>query len=154
MGLKRGFAALFQIGSGASAKTVKTRGDITYTENYTEIEVKNAASNDVRYIPGMGNVEFSVTIQGGTDPEDGDSYDAYQALLAYYSAGTTFPATFTSPGGLSRTKNFVITQWTDNDPIDGLNDATITLRISGGSVGEDFFPAAGSSSGSSSGTGN
>lgn len=151
MSLKRGFSALFQIGSGADLKTVKTRGDITYTENYTEIEVKNAASNDVRYIPGMGNVEFNVTVQAGTDPEDAADYDAYLALYNYYINGTTFPGTFTSPGGFSRTKNFVITQWTDNDPVDGLNDATLTLRISGGTVGESFF-GSGSGSGSGSGT--
>jgi len=147
MSLKRGFAAVFKIGSGSDEKTVKTRGDITYTENYTEIEVKNAASNDVRYIPGMGAVSFQVTIQAGTDPEDSESYDAYQALYGYFNAGTTFLGTFTSPGGFSRSKNFVITQWTDNDAVDGLNEATLTLRISGGTLGENFFDSASQSSG-------
>ena len=147
MSLKRGFAAVFKIGSGSDEKTVKTRGDITYTENYTEIEVKNAASNDVRYIPGMGAVSFQVTILAGTDPEDSESYDAYQALYGYFNSGTTFLGTFTSPGGFSRSKNFVITQWTDNDAVDGLNEATITLRISGGTLGENFFDGASQSSG-------
>lgn len=146
MGLKRGFDATFSVGSGQNLKVIKTRGDITYQESYTEIEVKNAASNDVRYIPGMKAVEFTLTVQGGTDPEDADSVDAYETLLAYYTAGTTFPGTFTSPGGFSRTKNFVITRWQDNDPVDGLNEASVTLRISGGTAGEDFFTAATQSS--------
>lgn len=151
MGLKRGFNATVKVGTGADQKTVKTRGDVTYTESYTEIEVKNAASNDVRYIPGMRSTEFSISIQAGTDPEDSESYDAYQALLGFYNAGTTFPLEFTSPGGFTRTENFIITNWTDNDPVDGLNDATLTLRISGGTVGESFFEAT-SSGGSSSGS--
>lgn len=142
MGLKRGFDATFSVGSGQDLKVIKTRGDVTYQESYTEIEVKNAASNDVRYIPGMKAVEFTLTVQGGTDPEDADSVDAYETLLAYYTAGTTFPGTFTSPGGFSRTKNFVITRWQDNDPVDGLNEASVTLRISGGTAGEDFFTTA------------
>ena len=152
MGLKRGFNATVKVGTGADQKTVKTRGDVTYTESFTEIEVKNAASNDVRYIPGMRSTEFSISIQAGTDPEDSESYDAYQALLGFYNAGTTFPLEFTSPGGFTRTENFIITNWTDNDPVEGLNDATLTLRISGGTAGESFFES--TSSGGSSGTGN
>ena len=152
MGLKRGFNATVKVGTGADQKTVKTRGDVTYTESFTEIEVKNAASNDVRYIPGMRSTEFSISIQAGTDPEDSESYDAYQALLGFYNAGTTFPLEFTSPGGFTRTENFIITNWTDNDPVDCLNDATLTLRISGGTAGESFFES--TSSGGSSGTGN
>ena len=152
MGLKRGFDATVTVGTGSDAKTVKTRGDITYTESYTEIEVKNAASNDVRYIPGMRTAEFSMAIQAGTDPEDSADYDAYAALLAYYNAGTTFPITFTSPGGFTKTENFVITNWTDNDPVDGLNDATLTLRISGGTAGESFFTTSSSSGSSGNGT--
>lgn len=152
MGLKRGFNASVTLGSGAEAKTVKTRGDITYQESYTEIEVKNAASNDVRYVPGMRATDYSMNIQAGTDPEDAASYDAYSALYAYYNTGTTFPLTFTSPGGFTRTRNFIITNWQDNDPIDGLNDATLTLRISGGTVGEDFFPAASAGGSGASGS--
>ena len=110
MGLKRGFDATVTVGTGSDAKTVKTRGDITYTESYTEIEVKNAASNAVRYIPGMRTAEFSMTIQ------------------------------------------VVITNWTDNDPVDGLNDATLTLRISGGTAGESFFTTSSSSGSSGNGT--
>lgn len=130
MGLKRGFDAVVSIGSGASAKTLLTRGDVTYEESRTEIEVKNAASDKVRYIAGMRATTFNLNVQAGTDEEDTASYDAYAALRGYYEAGTTFPVTFTSPGGLSATENMIVTSWNDQDPVDGLNEAAVTLRIS------------------------
>lgn len=151
--LKRAFEADVSIGSGSTAKHVKTRGDISYEESYTEIEVKNAASNDVRYIPGMRATNFQMTVQAGTDPEDAADYDAYETLLGYYESGEVFALTFTSPGGLTRTKNFVITQWNDSDPIDGLNEATITLKIAAADAGDKFFGTESSGGGSGGGSG-
>ena len=139
--LKRGFEAVVSIGSGADAKTLLTRGDVSYDEAYTEIEVKNAASNEVRYIPGMKATTFQINVQAGTDPEDSASYDAYSALRGYYGSGTTFPVTFTSPGGMSVTKDMIATHWVDNDPVDGLNDATVDLKVSAGDSSTPFFPS-------------
>lgn len=135
--------------SDSAAMTVVTRGDVTYTESRTEIEVKNAAADETRYIPGMKSTEFNVQIQAGTDPEDSAGADAYAKMKAFYEAGEVFTTTFTSPGGFSRSKDMVITSWTDNDPVDGLNNADITLRVAAGSAGDTFF---GSGSGSGSGT--
>ena len=140
MGLKRGFDATVTVGTGSDAKTVKTRGDITYSESYTEIEVKNAASDEVRYVPGMKATVFDVNVQAGTDPEDTASYDAYADLRDKYETGATFPVTFTSPGGMSVTKDMLVTKWTDNDPVDGLNDATVSLKVSAGDASTPFFP--------------
>lgn len=140
MSLKRGFEATVSIGSGSNAKTLLTRGDVSYDEAYSEIEVKNAASNDVRYIPGMKSTTFQITVQAGTDPEDTASYDAYSELRGYYETGATFPVTFTSPGGMSATKNMIATHWVDNDPVDGLNEATVDLRVSAGDASTPFFP--------------
>ena len=139
MSLKRGFEAVVSIGSGASAKTLLTRGDVSYEEAYSEIEVKNAASNEVRYIPGMKATTFQINVQAGTDPEDSASYDAYSELRGYYETGTTFPVTFTSPGGMSVTKDMIATHWVDNDPVDGLNDATVDLKVSAGDASTPFF---------------
>ena len=141
MSLKRGFEATVTIGSGADAKTLLTRGDVTYDEARTEIEVKNAAADEVRYVPGMKATTFQITVQAGTDPEDSANYDAYSALRGYYETGTTFPVTFTSPGGMSVTKDMIATHWVDNDPVDGLNDATVDLRVSAGDTSTPFFPS-------------
>lgn len=140
MALKRGFSATVTIGSGSDAKTLLTRGDVTYEESRTEIEVKNAASDEVRYVPGMKATVFDVNVQAGTDPEDTASYDAYADLRDKYETGATFPVTFTSPGGMSVTKDMLVTKWTDNDPVDGLNDATVSLKVSAGDASTPFFP--------------
>lgn len=140
MALKRGFSATVTIGSGSGAKTLLTRGDVTYEESRTEIEVKNAASDEVRYVPGMKATVFDVNVQAGTDPEDTASYDAYADLREKYETGATFPVTFTSPGGMSVTKDMLVTKWTDNDPVDGLNDATVSLKVSAGDASTPFFP--------------
>lgn len=140
MALKRGFSATVTIGSGSGAKTLLTRGDVTYEESRTEIEVKNAASDEVRYVPGMKATVFDVNVQAGTDPEDTASYDAYADLRGKYETGATFPVTFTSPGGMSVTKDMLVTKWTDNDPVDGLNDATVSLKVSAGDASTPFFP--------------
>lgn len=140
MALKRGFSATVTIGSGSGAKTLLTRGDVTYEESRTEIEVKNAASDEVRYVPGMKATVFDVNVQAGTDPEDTASYDAYADLRDKYETGATFPVTFTSPGGMSVTKDMLVTKWTDNDPVDGLNDATVSLKVSAGDASTPFFP--------------
>ena len=140
MALKRGFSATVTIGSGSGAKTLLTRGDVTYEESRTEIEVKNAASDEIRYIPGMQATVFDVNVQAGTDPEDTASYDAYADLRNKYETGATFPVTFTSPGGFATTKNMIVTKWVDNDPVDGLNDATVTLKVSAGDASTPYFP--------------
>lgn len=139
MSLKRGFEATVTIGSDDSAKTLLTRGDVSFEEAYTEIEVKNAASNEVRYIPGMKTTTFQLTVQAGTDPEDSESFDAYTTLRGYYETGETFPVTFTSPGGMTATKSMIVTHWTDSDPVDGLNEATVDLKVSAGDDGDKFF---------------
>lgn len=130
MGLKRAFEASVAIKVSGTYKDILTRGDITFEESYTEIEVKNAAADEVRYLRGMAATSFQMTVQAGTDPEDTDSFDAYAALLAHNEAGTTFQLKFTSPGGVTREKSFIITNWSDANPVDGLNEATITFRIS------------------------
>lgn len=140
MALKRGFSATVTIGSGSGAKTLLTRGDVTYEESRTEIEVKNAASDEVRYVPGMKATVFDINVQAGTDPEDTASYDAYADLRDKYETGATFPVTFTSPGGMSVTKDMLVTKWVDNDPVDGLNDATVSLKVSAGDASTPFFP--------------
>ena len=140
MSLKRGFDATVTIGSGSGAKTLVTRGDVAYDESRTEIEVKNAAADEVRYVPGMQSTTFQITVQAGTDPEDTAGYDAYTELRGYYETGTTFPVTFTSPVGMSVSKNMIVTHWVDNDPVDGLNDATVDLRVSAGDASTPYFP--------------
>lgn len=150
--LKRGFEATWTIkgaGSNETPKTVVTRGDISYTTSKTEIEVKNAASNMVRYIPGMESTTFSVQVQAGTDPEDAAGVDAYSSLKTFFEEGEVFISTFTSPGGFTRETNMVITSWEDSDPVDGLNTANITLRVAAAEAGTKFY---GTSSGSGSGT--
>lgn len=140
--LKRGFDAVMTVkgsGAGATAKKVVTRGDITISSSHTEIEVKNAASNEVRYIPGMESTEFSVTVQAGVDPEDAAGYDAYDELKGFYEAGEIFEVTFTSPGGFTRTKNMIVTTWKDSDPVDDVNTAEVTLRVAAGDLGDKFF---------------
>lgn len=126
MSLKRAFEASVAVGG----KTIKTRGDVTYEETRSEIEVKNAASDETRYLAGMKATNFQMTVQVGTDPEDESSVDGYATLLAHWEAGTPFALTFTSPGGLKRTKDFIITAWSDANPIDGLNEATVTFKRS------------------------
>lgn len=137
--LKRAFEATFSIKIDDANKDVKTRGDISYEESRTEIEVKNAATDEVRYIPGMKATTFQLTVQAGTDPEDEDGFDAYEQLKSYFEDGEVFEGSFVSPGGFTRTKNFVITSWSDNDPVDGLNEATVTLKIAAGAKGNKFF---------------
>lgn len=134
MGLKRAFEASVQIKATGGYKSILTRGDVTFEESYTEIEVKNAAADEVRYLRGMNATTFSMTVQAGDDPEDSESFDAYAALLAHNEAGTTFTLKFTSPGGFTKEKNFIITNWQDADPVDGLNEATITFRVSADDV--------------------
>lgn len=152
MAIKRGFEAVMTVKgkNGTTAHTVVTRGDIRYDESSTEIEVKNAASPEVRYIAGMTATDFTVTIQAGTDPEDAAGYDAYADLEGYCRRKEIFTCTFTDPGGFSRTKNMVITKWAAQSPIDGINVAEITLKVAAGACGDTFD---GSTSGSGSGSG-
>lgn len=147
MSLLRGFEAEVALGTNV----LKTRGDVTIEESYTEIEVKNAASEEVRYLRGMKSTSFQIIVQAGTDPDDASAFDGYSALYAHYIAGDTFPLTFTAPGGFTTTKNFIITNWTENDPVDDLASATITLRVSAASP-TTSGTSSGGGSGSSSGT--
>lgn len=126
MGLKRGFEATVAV----NGKPIKTRGDVTYEESRTEIEVKNGASEDVRYKAGMKSTTYQMTVQSGVDPEDKDAVDGYAVLLGFWESGETFNLTFTSPGGLQRTKSFIITAWSDANPLEGLNEATVTFKRS------------------------
>lgn len=134
MGLKRGFEASVQLKDGNSYKTILTHGDITYETSNTEIEIKNAAADEVRYLAGMAATNFQMTVQAGTDPEDSNSVDGYSELLTHYEAGNTFTMKFTSPGGITKEKNFIITNWSDSNAVDGLNEATITFRVSAADV--------------------
>ena len=134
MGLKRGFEASVQLKDGNTYKTILTHGDITYETSNTEIEIKNAAADEVRYLAGMAATNFQMTVQAGTDPEDVSSVDGYEELLTKYEAGATFTMKFTSPGGITKEKNFIITSWSDSNAVDGLNEATITFRVSAADV--------------------
>lgn len=136
MGLKRGFEASVQLKDGNSYKTILTHGDVTYETSNTEIEIKNAAADEVRYLAGMAATNFQMTVQAGTDPEDTNSVDGYAELLTHYEAGNTFTMKFTSPGGITKEKNFIITNWSDSNAVDGLNEATITFRVSAADVSE------------------
>lgn len=151
MSLKRGFDAVVSLKDGQTYKRIRTRGDVEYEESYTEIEVKNAASNDVRYIPGMRATTYQLVVQAGTDPEDPDSIDGHAALYALYQAGTSFVFKFVSPSGFEREALFVITHWTEKDPVDGIAEAAIDFKRSAGEEGEDFFPSQSSSSGNTTG---
>ena len=134
MGLKRGFEASVQFKDGNTYKTILTHGDVTYETSNTEIEIKNAAADEVRYLAGMAATNFQMTVQAGTDPEDSNSVDGYEELLTKYEAGDTFTMKFTSPGGITKEKNFIITNWSDSNAVDGLNEATITFRVSAADV--------------------
>lgn len=153
--LKRGIDAKFSIkgASDTAALNVVTRTDLTFTTSLTEIEVKNAASNEVRYIPGMETTEFTVQVQAGTDPEDAAGFNAFTKLKGFYDNKEVFTATFTPPEGGSKTKDMIITKWVDQNPIDGLSVADITFRRAAGAAGESFSAGAGSASGSGSGSG-
>ena len=134
MGLKRGFEASVQLKDGNTYKTILTHGDVTYETSNTEIEIKTAAADEVRYLAGMAATNFQMTVQAGTDPEDANSVDGYEELLTKYEAGATFTMKFTSPGGITKEKNFIITNWSDSNAVDGLNEATITFRVSAADV--------------------
>lgn len=127
VGMKCGFDATVSI----SGSTIKTIGDITYDESKTEIEIKNRASKDIRYIQGMTATNFSMQVQAGIDPEDSSSCDGYSLILNHYNAGTAFSVEFTSPGGFSRTKDMICTAFKPTEPVDGLSVADVTLRVSG-----------------------
>ncbi len=135
MGLKRGFDATVEIKVGESYKTLLTHGDVTIETSKSEIEIKNAAADEVRYLPGMAATNFQLTVQAGTDPEDDDGFNGYATLYGFYTTGATFPVRFTSPGGFTAEKNFIVTNWSENDPVDGLNEATVTLRVSAADLG-------------------
>lgn len=134
MGLKRGFDATVQIKDGNSYKTLLTHGDVTYESSNTEIEIKNAAADEVRYLAGMAATNFQMTVQAGTDPEDEDSFDGYAKLFELYQSKDTFKMKFTSPGGFTAEKGFIITNWSDSNAVDGLNEATVTFRVSAADV--------------------
>ena len=85
MGLKRGFDATVQIKDGNSYKTLLTHGDVTYESSNTEIEIKNAAADEVRYLAGMAATNFQMTVQAGTDPEDEGSFDGCKGLTVVVS---------------------------------------------------------------------
>lgn len=135
MGLKRGFEATVQVKVGNEYKNLLTHGDVTYETSNTEIEIKNAAADEVRYLAGMGATNFQMTVQAGTDPEDDDSFDGYATLYQLFTNKTTFEMKFTSPGGFTQEKAFIITNWSDSNAVDGLNEATVTFRVSAADVG-------------------
>ena len=62
--------------------------------------------------------------------KDAEGFDAYTALHDYNDSGSAFTLKFTSPGGFTREKDFVITSWADDAPIDGLNTANVTFKVS------------------------
>ena len=126
MSLKRGFEATVSIDD----KTIKTIGDVTYEESDAEIETKNRASQDIRYVPGMTATAFNLQVQGGTDPDDEDSVDGYAILSEMKEKHLTKPVTFTSPSGFTRTKNMICTAFKPSEPVDGLSVADATLKVS------------------------
>lgn len=117
--------------------TIKTVGDITYGTQQTEIEVKTRASNTIRYLGGMVSKPISLTVVSGTDPEDASALNGYEYFKTMHTDKTTAQLTI---GDI--TDNFICTKFETAAPVDGLKTANVDLRVS----------AAGSSSGSSSGS--
>lgn len=163
MGLRKGFDATVSIVDGSTTKTVKTIGDIDFSEDKTKIEVVNRASRKKRSRPGMIALNFSFTVQGGTDPEDSSSFDAYNWFWEKYCTEETFSVTFTDAGGHSRTETVWCSQFNIKEPIDDLETAEVTVEIAGHEAGDaqtvaasgwtDTSSSSSSSSSSSNGEG-
>lgn len=126
MGLKKGFDAALSSG----ANNFLTIGDVTYDDNLTDIEVKNRSSQEVRYMPGMRTRSYSFQVQAGTDPEDVAAVDSYEFFKDKYENQETFPLTFMTPGGINVTKNVIVTSFSAKPPVDGLDVADVTIKVS------------------------
>ena len=126
MGLKVGFDATLTI----NGSKIVTIGDINYESSRTEIEVKNRASEFVRYQAGMRSDSITLTVQAGTDPDDPQSVDGYDLLKNAYESKSTIQVVYTSPGGFSITRNQIVTAFNPSDPVDDLSTASVTLRNS------------------------
>ena len=122
---------------------LKNIGDINCDVADTELEVANRASREKRYLPGMSSRTFDLKVQAGTDVDDegNTTWDGYSFLVGAYQGRTTFPVSFTSPGGFTWNKNMIVTKVAPEEPVDGLSTATFTLKVSakaaaaGGSTG-------------------
>lgn len=136
MGLRKGFDATVSVVDGSTTKTLKTIGDISFTEDKTRIEVVNRASRKRRSRPGMIALNFSFTVQGGTDPEDTSAFDGYNWLWEKYCTESTFSVTFTDGAGHSRTETVWCSQFNISEPLDDLETAEVTLEIAGHEAGD------------------
>lgn len=126
MSLCTGFNCTVSIGG----KTIKTIGDVTFSQSRTEIEVKNRASDEVRYLAGLKSTSFELTVQAGTDPEDEGSVDGYSLLLDMFENQKVCSVTFADEdSGISKTANMICTKFDASEPLDDLASASVTLKI-------------------------
>lgn len=120
----------FNCSVSVDGKTIKTIGDVTYSQSRTEIEVKNRASDEVRYLAGLKSTSFDFTVQAGTDPEDSSSVDGYALLLDMFNNRTVAAVVFSDESaGISKTANMICTKFEASEPLDDLATASVTLKI-------------------------
>ena len=111
-------------------RAIKTSGGVTVSQSRTEIEVKNKASDEVRYLSGLKSTSFELTVQAGTDPEDISSTDGYKLLLDMFENQTVKAVVFTNPdSGFGKTANMICTKFDASEPLDDLATASVTLKI-------------------------
>lgn len=126
MSLCTGFNCSVSIGG----KAIKTIGDVTFSQSRTEIEVKNKASDEVRYLSGLKSTSFELTVQAGTDPEDTGAVDGYKLLLDMFENQTVKEVVFSDPdSGIAKTANMICTKFDASEPLDDLATASVTLKI-------------------------
>lgn len=107
-------------------RTILTCGDINYGSQFTDIPVKTRASQKIRHIDGMEDNPITLQVLSGTDPEDSNSVNGYDLLLAAHEGRSPVRMTI---GDLSDT--FLVMQFNRTAPVDGLKAADVTLAVSG-----------------------
>lgn len=146
--MKLGFEASVTI----DGTPIKTIGDITCDVSRTEIEVKNRASNEVRFLPGMINRTFELDVQSGTDGDDQSGANGSQLVQSLFASGDSASVSFTSADGFSWTKDMICTKITPTEPVDGLSTVKASFKTAAKSEGGGGAGGSGSGSGSGSGT--
>lgn len=131
MSLQTGFNCSVTINGNA----VKTIGDITFSQSRSEIEVKNRASDEARYLSGLKSTSFDFEVQAGTDPADEESVDAYRLLLSMFENQTVAAVVFSDEdAGISKAANMICTKFEASEPLDGLATASVSLKPTAQSV--------------------
>ena len=142
MAVNSGFSKIISCRLG----NILAMGDWSRDASRTAIAVRTKASEEVRYILGMVERPLSLTVVAGTDPADSDSVDAYSFFKTMFESKTVESLTI---DGTS--KDYICDGFSETFPLDDLQTATVSLKLSANAASSSSSSSSSSSDGGGGG---